>query len=64
MLRFIRAKRSQTVRCEDTDGPYAGVSSVFAPLDREKEARCLHVCLVCIYTEFLQAANQTYMTQD
>ena len=35
MLRFIRAKRGQTVRCEDTEGPYAGVGSVFAPLDSE-----------------------------
>lgn len=35
LLGFIRAKRGQTVRCEDTDGPYAGVGSVIAPLDSE-----------------------------
>lgn len=35
MLRLIRAKRGQTVRCENTDSPYAGVGSVFAPLVSE-----------------------------
>lgn len=51
MLRFIRAKRSQTVGCEDTDGPYAGVAQVFAPLDRgEREEGGLlpSRLLVCI----------------
>lgn len=35
MLKFIRAKRGQTVRCEGTEGPYAGVGPEFAPLDSE-----------------------------
>lgn len=33
MLRFIRAKKGQTVRCEDADGPYVGGGYVFAPVD-------------------------------
>jgi len=62
-------KRGQTARCEDTDGPYAGAGSAFAPLDSEQEARCLHVCLVCLWAAFPictranSVARFTYLNQ-
>lgn len=35
IVEISEANRGQTARCEDADGPHAGVGAVFAPLDSE-----------------------------
>lgn len=48
----------QTIRCEDTDGPYVGVGLLFVTDGEEEEPCWLSVCFVCISTE-CQPASQT-----